>query len=100
MTFIRGQRAFTSPTDGSTSEVRRYANGGPPRMDRQRKGLAASAALVTASGLLAACSAGASTRDTLTWYINPDDGATLEQNVKEVLKLEPALIAKLKEILK
>jgi tripartite-type tricarboxylate transporter receptor subunit TctC len=32
--------------------------------------------------------------------INPDDGATLEQNVKEVLKLEPALIAKLKEILK
>jgi tripartite-type tricarboxylate transporter receptor subunit TctC len=32
--------------------------------------------------------------------INPDDGATLEQNVKEILKLEPALIAKLKEILK
>jgi tripartite-type tricarboxylate transporter receptor subunit TctC len=32
--------------------------------------------------------------------INPDDGATLEQNVKEILKLDPALIAKLKEILK
>ena len=32
--------------------------------------------------------------------INPDDGATLEQNVKEILKLEPALIAKLKEFLK
>jgi tripartite-type tricarboxylate transporter receptor subunit TctC len=32
--------------------------------------------------------------------INPDDGATLERNVKEVLKLEPALIARLKEILK
>jgi tripartite-type tricarboxylate transporter receptor subunit TctC len=32
--------------------------------------------------------------------INPDDGATLERNVKEVLKLEPALIAKLKEVLK
>jgi tripartite-type tricarboxylate transporter receptor subunit TctC len=32
--------------------------------------------------------------------INPEDGATLEQNVKEVLKLEPALVAKLKEILK
>jgi tripartite-type tricarboxylate transporter receptor subunit TctC len=32
--------------------------------------------------------------------INPDDGATLEQNVKEILKLEPALIAKLKEVLK
>lgn len=32
--------------------------------------------------------------------INPDDGATLESNVKEILKLEPALIAKLKEILK
>jgi tripartite-type tricarboxylate transporter receptor subunit TctC len=32
--------------------------------------------------------------------INPDDGATLEQNVKEILKLEPALVAKLKEILK
>jgi tripartite-type tricarboxylate transporter receptor subunit TctC len=32
--------------------------------------------------------------------INPDDGATLEQNVKEIMKLEAALIAKLKEILK
>lgn len=32
--------------------------------------------------------------------INPDDGATLEQNVKDILKLEPGLIAKLKEILK
>ena len=32
--------------------------------------------------------------------INPDDGATLEQNVKEILKLEPALVMKLKEILK
>lgn len=32
--------------------------------------------------------------------INPDDGATLEQNVKEILKLDPALVAKLKEILK
>jgi tripartite-type tricarboxylate transporter receptor subunit TctC len=32
--------------------------------------------------------------------INPDDGATLEQNVKEILKLEPALVSKLKEILK
>jgi hypothetical protein len=32
--------------------------------------------------------------------INPEDGATLEQNVKEILKLEPALVSKLKEILK
>ena len=32
--------------------------------------------------------------------INPDDGATLEHNVKEILKLEPALVAKLKEFLK
>jgi tripartite-type tricarboxylate transporter receptor subunit TctC len=32
--------------------------------------------------------------------INSDDGAVLEQNVKEILKLEPGLIAKLKEILK
>lgn len=32
--------------------------------------------------------------------INPDDGAVLEQNVKDILKLEPGLIAKLKEILK
>ena len=32
--------------------------------------------------------------------INPDDGATLESNVKEILKLEPALVAKLKEFLK
>ena len=43
-------------------------------MDRVRRGLAASAALMTASGLLAACSAGASSGDTLTWYINPDAG--------------------------
>ena len=32
--------------------------------------------------------------------INPEDGATLEQNVKEILKLEPTLVAKLKEVLK
>jgi tripartite-type tricarboxylate transporter receptor subunit TctC len=32
--------------------------------------------------------------------INPEDGATLEQNVREILKLEPALVSKLKEILK
>jgi tripartite-type tricarboxylate transporter receptor subunit TctC len=32
--------------------------------------------------------------------INPDDGAALEQNVKEILKLDQNLIAKLKEILK
>lgn len=32
--------------------------------------------------------------------INPLDGADLEQNVREIFKLEPALIAKLKEILK
>jgi multiple sugar transport system substrate-binding protein len=43
-------------------------------MDRVRRGLAASAALMTVSGLLAACSANASSGDTLTWYINPDSG--------------------------
>jgi tripartite-type tricarboxylate transporter receptor subunit TctC len=32
--------------------------------------------------------------------INPTDGATLEQNVREILKLEPTLVAKLKDILK
>jgi tripartite-type tricarboxylate transporter receptor subunit TctC len=32
--------------------------------------------------------------------INPTDGAELEQNVREIFKLEPALLAKLKEILK
>jgi hypothetical protein len=32
--------------------------------------------------------------------INPLDGADLEQNVREIFKLEPALIARLKEILK
>src|ERR671919_532371 len=32
--------------------------------------------------------------------INPDDGAMLEQNVKDIFKLEPSLIAKLKDILK
>jgi hypothetical protein len=32
--------------------------------------------------------------------INPDDGAELERNVRDIFKLEPPLIAKLKEILK
>jgi tripartite-type tricarboxylate transporter receptor subunit TctC len=32
--------------------------------------------------------------------INPDDGAGLEANIKEMFKLEPAQVAKLKEILK
>ena len=32
--------------------------------------------------------------------INPDDGAELEQNVKDIFKLDQSLIAKLKEILK
>jgi hypothetical protein len=32
--------------------------------------------------------------------IEPAEGAELEQNVREIFKLEPALIAKLKEILK
>jgi hypothetical protein len=31
---------------------------------------------------------------------NPDDGAALERNVKAVFDLEPALVAKLKQILK
>ncbi|WP_243059212.1 extracellular solute-binding protein [Nocardioides sp. SR21] len=43
-------------------------------MDRVRRNLAAGAALLTISGLLAACSANASSGDTLTWYINPDAG--------------------------
>src|ERR671918_3005072 len=32
--------------------------------------------------------------------INPGDGAGLEQNVKDIFKLEPSLIAKLKQVLK
>jgi tripartite-type tricarboxylate transporter receptor subunit TctC len=32
--------------------------------------------------------------------INPDDGAGLERNIKEIFDLEPTLVAKLKEILK
>jgi multiple sugar transport system substrate-binding protein len=36
--------------------------------------VAATAALVTASGLMVGCSASASSRDTLVWYINPDSG--------------------------
>jgi len=32
--------------------------------------------------------------------INPDDGASLEKNVKDIFNLEPSLAAKLKEILK
>ena len=31
---------------------------------------------------------------------NPLDGAELEQNVREIFKVEPPLVAKLKEILK
>ena len=43
-------------------------------MDRVHRGLAAPAALLLASGLLAGCSADASSSDTLYWYINPDSG--------------------------
>jgi multiple sugar transport system substrate-binding protein len=43
-------------------------------MDALRRATAASAALVTAAGLLAGCSASASSTDTLVWYINPDSG--------------------------
>ncbi len=42
-------------------------------MDR-RGGLAASAALMAATGLLAACSGSGGSGDVLTWYINPDAG--------------------------
>jgi trehalose/maltose transport system substrate-binding protein len=44
-------------------------------MDHVRRGLAAAAALLTTSGLLAACSASAdSGTPKLIWYINPDSG--------------------------
>lgn len=43
-------------------------------MARARRALAASAALVSVSALLAACSANASSGDTLIWYTNPDSG--------------------------
>jgi multiple sugar transport system substrate-binding protein len=43
-------------------------------MDLQRRGLAALSALMVAAGLLAGCSAEASSADTLYWYINPDAG--------------------------
>ena len=43
-------------------------------MARARRSLAASAALVSVSALLAACSASASSGDTLYWYVNPDAG--------------------------
>jgi multiple sugar transport system substrate-binding protein len=43
-------------------------------MARVRRVVAATAALVTASGLIAGCSASASSTDTLVWYINPDAG--------------------------
>jgi hypothetical protein len=32
--------------------------------------------------------------------LNPDDGAALERNIKEIFGLERTLVAKLKEILK
>jgi multiple sugar transport system substrate-binding protein len=43
-------------------------------MDRARRLVAASAAMMAGSALLAACSASASSGDVLTWYINPDNG--------------------------
>jgi multiple sugar transport system substrate-binding protein len=43
-------------------------------MDSRQRGIAAVAALMTASGLLVGCSADASSSDTLNWYINPDNG--------------------------
>jgi multiple sugar transport system substrate-binding protein len=43
-------------------------------MDRVRRRLTALTALLTASGVLAGCSTGAGSGDTLTWYINPDAG--------------------------
>ncbi|MBB3041743.1 extracellular solute-binding protein [Nocardioides soli] len=43
-------------------------------MTRVRRALAAVAALTTAAGFLAACSASASGKTELTWYINPDSG--------------------------
>lgn len=43
-------------------------------MSSSSRVLAASAALMIASGLLAGCAADASSSDTLTWYINPDAG--------------------------
>lgn len=43
-------------------------------MARARRVLAASAALVSSSALLAACSASANDGDTLIWYTNPDAG--------------------------
>jgi trehalose/maltose transport system substrate-binding protein len=43
-------------------------------MARVRRVIAATAALVTTSGLIAGCSASASSTDTLVWYINPDSG--------------------------
>ena len=46
-----------------------------PREGRSRRGVAAAAATALASGLLAACSAGAdSGTPELVWYINPDAG--------------------------
>jgi hypothetical protein len=32
--------------------------------------------------------------------LNPDDGVGLERNVKEIFELQPALAAKLKQVLK
>lgn len=43
-------------------------------MTRARRAVAASVALATVSALLAACSASASSGDTLYWYVNPDAG--------------------------
>ncbi len=43
-------------------------------MSRARPVIAASAALLSVSAVLAACSAGASSGDTLIWYTNPDAG--------------------------
>src|SRR4051794_29490551 len=47
---------------------------GPRRRRGSLQALAAAAALVTVSGLIAGCSANAAGKDTLIWYINPDAG--------------------------
>src|SRR4051794_25919249 len=62
------------PTEGPRAGRSRHT--GRQRVRRRsRRGLAAAAALATASGLLAACSADASSgKPTLIWYTNPDAG--------------------------
>ncbi len=63
-------------THSSARSLTRRGRAGPTRRSRARRGVAAAAATVLATTLLAACS-GDEGKPVLTWYLNPDGVETL-----------------------